>query len=131
MNASPDKAPDDTQPTQAGLTRRLAGVAILALGFLALTAPWVAGKRAPGLLGLLLLGSGLLRTTQIFAQRANVSAFFSGTFSFLSGLLLLAAPGTALSGLVWLLGASFVLDGAVKLAVAIWRVGRTGSLAAL
>jgi uncharacterized membrane protein HdeD (DUF308 family) len=105
----------------ATLARQSAGIVVLVLGCLALAAPLLAGRQATFLLGLLVLGSGLLRGGQMLRQRAGESAFFSGTLSFLIGLLLLAAPRLAVTGLAWLLGGSFVLDGLWKIGTALWR----------
>jgi uncharacterized membrane protein HdeD (DUF308 family) len=103
------------------------GLLVFLLGCLAMATPFVAGKSASFVLGLLILGFGLLQTFQGFAlrdRRVGNSAFLSGAVSVLAGLLLLALPRLVFTALTLLLGLTFVLDGLVAIVTAIRRRDR-------
>lgn len=115
------------------LRRIAAGLLLLALGFVALLTPLVAGKTAPDVLGLLLLLSGGLQLVQSYTLgdlRLRNSAWFSSVISVLAGLLLLAMPKLVFTGLALLLGLSFMLDGLVEIFAALrGKVHREGRVA--
>ena len=93
----------------SAIKRLVIGLALFALGCLALVTPFIAGKDAALVLGLLLLGSGLLQLWQAFAvpgQRLVNAAFMESGVTVIAGLLLLALPKLALTGLAALLGLS-------------------------
>lgn len=116
------------------IERILVAVLILVLGGLALTTPLIAGKNSAVLLGILIVASSLLETTQAFAQsdpRAGRSIFLSSTVSFVAGLLLLAQPRLILDALALLLGLSFALDGLFHVGTAILLRRQTGWALAL
>src|SRR5262245_7269666 len=118
----------------SAIKRLVVGLALFALGCLALVTPFIAGKDAALVLGLLLLGSGLLQLWQAFAvpgQRLVNAAFLESGVTVIAGLLLLALPKLTLTGLAALLGLSFLLDGVFKVVAAVrGRVsgGRTWGL---
>jgi uncharacterized membrane protein HdeD (DUF308 family) len=117
-----------------GLRRIGTGTLLLLLGCLALATPFVAGRSAAFVLGLLILTTGLLQTAQAFAtgdRAVRRSLFFAGGISLVAGLLLVALPKLALTGFTLLLGLSFLADAAVKIVTALRRTGKPGQLAAL
>src|SRR5262249_15759564 len=118
----------------SSLRRIVIGGALFALGCLALATPLIAGKDAPLVLGLLVLGAGLLQLRHAFAtsnRRSSNAAFLGSALSIIVGLLLLALPKLTLNSLTVLLGLSFLLDGVFKIVSAVWRGapgGRTWAL---
>ncbi len=124
----------ESLPYQGGRLRRVAlGALLLALGLAALATPFVAGKSAPAVLGLLLVASGVLQVLQTFAlrdRRLRNSALFGSAISILAGALLIALPKLVFTALTLLLGFSFLLDGLVEVAAAVrGRGNREGGLA--
>jgi uncharacterized membrane protein HdeD (DUF308 family) len=108
--------------------RVVLGAVVLLLGCLAVAAPFVAGKGAPFVLGVLILGSGLLEIAHAFGvreRRTGNAGFLHGLVSVVAGALLLLQPELALGGIAGLLGLSFVIGGVgTILSVVRGRAGR-------
>ncbi len=101
---------------------RLRGGLLLVMGCLAILAPFFAGHLALLLCGLLLIACGVLEMLETFQADDEVrrrSAYLSGAFSVLAGILLLAQPQLLLRGLDLFVAGSFFLDGIGKTAAAI------------
>jgi uncharacterized membrane protein HdeD (DUF308 family) len=102
---------------------RLRGLLVLAMGCLAVSAPFFSGSLALFLVGLLLIACGVLEMLETFRapnEDKLRSAYVSGLLSILAGILLLAQPQVVLRGLALLVAGSFLVDGISKL-VAAWR----------
>src|SRR5215831_13211085 len=99
------------------------GTFALVLAGLAAATPIVWGPGALRPLGALLMIAGLLEVLHCFRrvrQDVRRSAYASAGLTFLMGLLVLAAPALAGTGLTILLAASFLID-ALQRAVDLWR----------
>jgi uncharacterized membrane protein HdeD (DUF308 family) len=109
---------------------RLRGFLILAMGCLAVLAPFFSGSLALFLVGWLLIVCGILEMLETFRaanEEKRRSAYLSGLLSILAGILLLAQPQAVLRGLALIVAGSFLVDGIGKL-VAAWRTrAATGS----
>jgi 3',5'-cyclic AMP phosphodiesterase CpdA/uncharacterized membrane protein HdeD (DUF308 family) len=93
------------------------------LAGLAAGAPFLLGPSSLQVVGVLLMVAGLLEVLHCFRrvrQDVRRSAYASAGLTFLMGLLVLAAPALAGTGLTVLLAASFVIDG-LQRAVELWR----------
>jgi uncharacterized membrane protein HdeD (DUF308 family) len=131
------------QPSKAGGTarrwRRARGVAVLAMGCLAILSPFVAGSLASLLVGLFLIACGvveMLETFQADRDSDRRSAYLSGLLSILAGILLLARPQLILRGLAVFVAGAFLIDGIGKTGAALrarasgafWKVRLIGGL---
>ena len=125
MVDTPSRTPKSAPVRWGWHWRLIIGTPLLALGCLAMTAPFVAGKSSPFILGILMIASGLIETAHAFAvrdRRVGNAVFFGSGVSVLAGLLLLAQPNLALGALSLLLGLSFLIDG-VGMIIAATRSG--------
>src|SRR5437762_1233431 len=107
---------------------RVRGLLVLAMGCLAVIAPFFSGSLALFLVGLLLIACGVLEMLETFRapnEDKLRSAYVSGLLSILAGVLLLAQPQVVLRGLALFVAGSFLVDGISKI-VAAWRT-RTAS----
>jgi uncharacterized membrane protein HdeD (DUF308 family) len=108
--------------------RRMRGALVVIMGCLAMLAPLFAGRLAASLVGLLLVACGVLEMLETFRfpdESSQRSAYLSGAFSILVGLLLLNRPKFILGGLAVLLAGSFLIDGISK-TVAAWKARAAG-----
>ena len=129
MVDTPSRTPKSTPVRWGWHWRLIIGTPLLVLGCLAMTAPFVAGKSSPFILGILMLASGLIETAHAFAvrdRRVGNAVFFGSGVSVLAGLLLLAQPNLALGALSLLLGLSFLIDGVGMIIAATRRGDRPG-----
>jgi uncharacterized membrane protein HdeD (DUF308 family) len=99
------------------LKRRTAGVLLIVLGALAFSAPLVVGQWSLALLGIPLLA---LSATEAYAafqspRRSEISAYVPSVLAMLAGNLLLLSSNLVLNGLVILLFAILLFDGASKI----------------
>lgn len=104
--------------------RLFAGSLVILCGCLALAAPFALGKLAHAVLGLLMLAFGLAELVLGYwaaEHRQRRSILFGSVVSTVVGLLLLAMPQLATSGVVILLGLSFALDGMAR----VWSAVRS------
>ena len=102
--------------------KRAAGAALIVLGIVALSMPFVAGRWSLTLLGLPLIAMGLADSYAAFmSPRGNeASAYWPGLLAFLAGNLFLLSSAFVLSGLLILLMAILAIDGLRKFIDA-WR----------
>jgi uncharacterized membrane protein HdeD (DUF308 family) len=129
MVSTPLRTPESTPVRWGWHWRLIIGTPLLVLGCLAMTAPFVAGKSSPFILGILMIASGLIETAHAFAVRdrhVGNAGFFGAAMSVLAGLILLAQPKLALGALSLLLGLSFLIDGVGMIVAAIRSEGRPG-----
>ena len=97
--------------------RRMRGALVLLMGCLAMMAPFFAGSLALWLVGFLLIMCGVLEMLDVFRgpdELSRRSAYLSGAFSILVGILLLNRPNLIMGGLVLLFAGSFMIDGISK-----------------
>src|SRR5262245_49455375 len=97
--------------------RRVRGALVLAMGCLAIAAPFFAGPLTFFLGGLLLIACGVLEMLETFRAPDDSSlrsSYLSGELSILAGILLLTTPALVLKGVGLLLAGSFLLDGIGK-----------------
>jgi uncharacterized membrane protein HdeD (DUF308 family) len=97
--------------------RRVRGVLVLAMGCLAVAAPFLTGTLALFLVGWLLIAAGVLEMLETFNVRdeaGRFSAYLGGALSVLAGLLLLTQPQLLLRGLSLLVAGAFFVDGINK-----------------
>jgi uncharacterized membrane protein HdeD (DUF308 family) len=93
---------------------RIIGIAGVLLGVFAIATPFLPGRIAFLLLGLLILVYGLLQNVAGFSLRDPAAAgswFSRGGASILTGLLLIGSPRLTFAGLAILLGLSWVVSG--------------------
>ena len=104
------------------VSKRAAGPALIVLGIIASSMPFVAGRWSLALLGLPLIAMGLAESYAAFlSPRGNEpSAYWPGLLAFLAGNFFLLSSGFLLSGLLILLMAILAIDGLRKLIDA-WR----------
>ena len=115
-------------PTGGGEHRRnwpwfvLLGVALTAVGFIALWSPWVASLATAAVIGSLLLVAGAVEIVGSFWSR-RWSGFFlhllSGLLSLVVGALCLRAPVDALLALTLLVACLFIAGGTFKVVAAL------------
>ncbi|MFO0846642.1 MAG: metallophosphoesterase [Gemmataceae bacterium] len=111
---TPGTVPHREGPTRAALR----GLVVLAMGCLAIAAPFYAGPMTFYLIGALAIASGMLELLEALRAPDDGrlrSAYLSGEVSIIAGGLLLSVPALVLRGLSLLLAASFCLDGLGKL----------------
>lgn len=104
--------------------RLLVGLLIFALGGLAAATALSGSSSGAFFLGMVLLASAALQALQAFwvgDGRAGFAAFFNSAMSALAGILLLAMPRLAFSGLAILLGLSWIGAGLVGMFTAVRR----------
>lgn len=104
--------------------RLLVGLLIFLLGGLAAATAFSGSSSGAFLLGLLLLASAALQSLQAFwvgDGRTGFAAFFNSAMTALAGVLLLAMPRLAFSGLALLLGLSWIGAGLVGMFTAVRR----------
>lgn len=92
----------------------LRGGLVVAMGCLAIAAPWFAGSMTLFLIGLLAIVSGLLEIVESFRAADDSqqrSAYFSGEVSIVVGMLLASVPALVLRGLALLLAITFGAGG--------------------
>ena len=100
---------------------RLRGLLVLAMGCLAILAPFLSGSLALFLVGWLLIVCGVLEMLETFRasnEDKRRSTYLSGMLSVLAGILLLAQPQVILRGLAFLVAGSFLVDGISKIVAA-------------
>src|SRR5262249_7018367 len=104
------------------LGRRAAGLLLIALAVIALSAPLAAGRWSLALLAIPLLGLSLTEAYWAFrSSRWNeLSAYLPSALAMLAGNVLLLSSALVLSGLLFLLIAILLIDGVSKLLTA-WR----------
>ena len=86
--STPSRNPKSTPVRWAWHWRLIIGTPLLVLGCLAMTAPFVAGKSSPFILGILMIASGLIETAHAFAvrdRRLGNAVFFGSGVSVLAG----------------------------------------------
>jgi uncharacterized membrane protein HdeD (DUF308 family) len=96
----------------------LRGAVVLAMGCLAIAAPFFAGPMTFFLIGLLAILSGVLEMLEALRAPVNVqrrSAYLSCELSIVAGILLVSVPALVLRGLALSLAATFCIDGVGKL----------------
>src|SRR5215472_3049402 len=108
----------------------LLGVALTAVGLIALWSPWVASLATAVVIGLLLLVAGAVEIVgSIWSRR--LTGFFlhllSGLLSLVVGALCLRAPADALLALTLLVACLFIAGGTFKIVAALsYRFGAWG-----
>lgn len=112
----------DRSPARRGIPRAvLRGAPVVAMGCLALAAPFFAGPMTFFLIGALAIVSGALELLEALRAPEDDqlrSAYLSGEVSIIVGVLLVSVPALVLRGVALLLAATFCLDGLGKLAAA-------------
>jgi uncharacterized membrane protein HdeD (DUF308 family) len=105
---------------------RAAGVALIAIGLFALTAPMAVGQWSLALLGIPVIVLSVIEAYSAFMspRRADISAYVPGALALVAGNLLLLSSALVLDGLLILLIAILTFDGIAK----ILSVGRGTSL---
>jgi uncharacterized membrane protein HdeD (DUF308 family) len=101
---------------------RLRGLLVIAMGCLAIVAPFLSGSLAFFLVGWLLIACGVLEMLDTFRasdEDKRRSAYLSGMLSILAGILLLAQPQVVLRGLALLVAGFFLIDGISKIFTAL------------
>src|SRR5262245_63497222 len=101
----------------AALKTRGAGLLLIVLGVLALSAPLAVGRWSLTVLGIPLLALGLVEAHAAFKspRRSEASAYLPAALAVLAGNLLLVSSALVAGGLLTLLCAILLLDGAGKL----------------
>ena len=104
------------------LRRRVAGLALLALGAFALTAPLLVGRWSLAILGIPLIALSFAEAYAAFrsSHHTELSTYLPSVLAMCAGSLLLLSSALVLSGLVILLLAILVIDGLSKM-LAVWR----------
>jgi uncharacterized membrane protein HdeD (DUF308 family) len=104
------------------IKKRIAGALLIALGVLALTTPFVAGRWSLAILGLPLIAMGIAEAYFAFTSpRGNeASAYLPGALAFLAGNVLLLSSTLVQRGLLILLITILTVDGSVKIITA-WQ----------
>ena len=104
------------------LGRRAAGLLLIALGVLALSAPLAAGRWSLALLAIPLMALSLIEAYLAFKSPrwTELSAYLPSVLAMLAGNLLLLSSALVLSGLLILLIVILLIDGVSKL-LAAWR----------
>ncbi len=119
--------------TTAAARRLLLGGSILVLGILAVITSFAPAELAAAILGVLMIVCGALQAVHALTlsnPRVLHSTLFGSAMSILAGLLLLAWGNLVFAALALLLGASWMIDGCVKLIAAV-RGDRASARSAL
>ena len=114
-------------PSSSGvIKKRVAGALLIAVGVLALSTPFVAGRWSLAILGLPLIAMGIAEAYFAFTSpRGNeASAYLPGAFAFLAGNVLLLSTTLVQHGLLILLITILTVDGFVKIITAWHRPHR-------
>src|SRR5262245_37168693 len=113
----------ETSVQRPWITRTvLRGAIVLAMGCLALAAPFFAGPMTFFLIGLLAIVSGVLEMLEGLRAPDDAqlrSAYLSCEVSIVAGILLISVPALVLRGLALLLAATFCIDGLGKLGASV------------
>jgi uncharacterized membrane protein HdeD (DUF308 family) len=120
--------PPPAQPSEAARERLGLGAVTLLLAALAAATPLLSGETPLRLIGTFMVLAGvleILHSLRRVSADSRRSAARSGGFTLAMGLLVLAAPVLVGSGLVFLLAASFLIDG-VRQLLALWLGWRRG-----
>jgi uncharacterized membrane protein HdeD (DUF308 family) len=119
-------------PPRSGIIRkRLAGIFLIGLGALALSAPVATGRWSLAILGIPLIALSAIEAFDAFnsPRRTKVSAYLPSVLALLAGNILLVSASLVFTGLVLVLLAILVIDGCSKLLTA-WR-NRAGRVPAV
>ncbi len=106
----------------AGLKKRFAGIFLITLGALALSAPLAAGRWSLAVLGIPLIALSAMEAYAAFnsPRRAELSSYLPSLFALLAGNVLLLSSALVFSGLLFLLIGILAADGLSKV-LRIWR----------
>ncbi len=113
-----DKAAESSGHRPWNLRTVVRGAVVLAMGCLAIAAPFFAGPMTLFLIGVLAIVSGVLEMLEALRAREDAqlqSAYISSEVSIIVGVLLVSVPALVLRGLALLLAISFCIDGLGKL----------------
>jgi uncharacterized membrane protein HdeD (DUF308 family) len=102
---------------------RVRGLAAMALGILAVLAPFAVGDFTLAFLGLAVTAAGALELVQVVyapARRVEVSSYAAGVLSILAGLVLLSSPALILAALLTVLALFFLASGITKIGAAVF-----------
>jgi uncharacterized membrane protein HdeD (DUF308 family) len=102
--------------------RRLRGVLVVAMGFLAVASPFLAGSLALLLVAFMLMTCGVLEMLETYTaadEAGKRSAYLGGALSFAAGILLLAQPQLLMRGLALFVAGLFFLDGLSRIVAAL------------
>lgn len=116
MSTSPDT------PRSVSRWRRVRGLCVVLMGVACLIAPFLLGKSALSLIGLLLAVSGVLELIETFSVSDSAgqrSTYLGGLLSVGAGILLMNEPILVLRAIVLFLVITFALDGIGRIASAI------------
>jgi uncharacterized membrane protein HdeD (DUF308 family) len=104
------------------LSKRIAGILLMVLGGLALSAPLSAGRWSLAILGIPLILLSVVEAYAAFAspRRAEASMYVSSLLAMLAGNVLLLSSALVLNGLLILLIAILAVDGLSKILTG-WR----------
>ena len=104
------------------LSKRIAGILLMVLGGLALSAPLSAGRWSLAILGIPLILLSVVEAYAAFAspRRAEASMYVSSLLAMLAGNVLLLSSAFVLNGLLILLIAILAVDGLSKILTG-WR----------
>jgi uncharacterized membrane protein HdeD (DUF308 family) len=105
------------------------GLAIVALGAIAMASPFWAGEWTLAVLGLAVIGSTVFELVRTLLARdaEQTSSYLQAALMLVVGLLFFSSPALVMRGLLVLVGALLIADAASKLAAAA-RGGRRGRL---
>lgn len=108
--------------TSRTFAKRAAGALLIALGIVALSMPFLAGRWSLAILGIPLIALGLAEAYATFTspRSGEPGAYLSGLLALAAGNVLLLSSALVHSGLLVLLIAILVVDGVGKL-IAAWR----------
>jgi uncharacterized membrane protein HdeD (DUF308 family) len=126
--SSPGREAGDTSAPSRPPKRRVRGVLVLAMGCLALVAPFFAGPLTLFLVGLLLIACGTLELLSTFHagdSGTRRSTYLGGMLSVVGGILLLGEPRWVIRGMSVFIAISFLIDGLGKCAAA-WEARSSG-----
>jgi uncharacterized membrane protein HdeD (DUF308 family) len=104
------------------LRKRLAGIFLIGLGSLALSAPVATGRWSLAILGIPLIALSAMEAFDAFnsPRRAQISAYLPSLLALLAGNILLVSSSLVFSGILLLLVAILMIDGCGKILTA-WR----------
>src|SRR3974390_2319387 len=108
------------------LSKRIAGIVLMVLGGLALSAPLSAGRWSLAILGIPLILLSVVEAYAAFAspRRAEARMYLPSLLAMLAGNILLLSSALVLNGLLILLIAILVVDGLSKIMTG-WRGSRS------